>query len=445
VKRGVGAALFPCVLVLSAAWIVHAQFPALQPSPALRNAGPGHRYDPKTLDIWLKAIEQHRPGVIDEPAKTIAALDDRTLWGVIADLTELFRLQQDMRVRTPDPTRPSSVKYGGATLTLAQLDSMFGIDAAGDPNNRVNRILKLGTVLHTDIAFLAPRRPLQGIGKGGGDRDNSSRLIVGQDGHFDAMVDILVHVILGRYLLDAITPDPAQDESVRAWYYATASILEGHSMFGDVRLHMDRALQLMADDPIMLFYAGAFREMMAAPDIQGVAAEATLMGYNVKVLSAKAELRAARIFYSTAVKMGSDDPELHLHLGRVTGLLGDHEEAIASLTRASEGLQEPALQYDAALFLGAEYEALERWDEARASLLRASALFPKAQSALIALSRLRHRDGDAAGTVGPLELMFGLRGGDPRRDDPWWHYAVSHARNSIALLVKARQRLAGGG
>jgi tetratricopeptide (TPR) repeat protein len=143
--------------------------------------------------------------------------------------------------------------------------------------------------------------------------------------------------------------------------------------------------------------------------------------------------------------MGSVDPELHLHLGRVSGLLGDHEAAIASLTRASEGLKEPALQYDAALFLAAEYEALERWDDSRVSLLRAAALFPKAQSALVALSRLRHRQGDNPGTVAPLELMFGLRGADPRRDDPWWNYTGSHARNSTALLVQARQRLRGGG
>lgn len=432
------------VLVLSATPLVHVQrtnFPALQPSEAQRNAGPRHRYDPQALDIWLKAVEAHRPGIIDEPARTIAAFDDRKLWGVIADLTELFKLQRDMRVRTPDPNRPSAGKYGGVTLTLAQLDSMFGIDVAHDPDNRVNRILKRGTILHTDIAFLAPRRLLRATGAD--DRDNPSTVILGQDGRFDSTTDILVHIVIGRYLLDGVTPDPARDDGVRAWYYATLSIFEEHHMFGDVRRHVERALELMADDPIILFYAGAFREMLAGSSVQGVATEATSMGFNVSVLSTKAELQAARMFYSTALTMGSVDPELYLHLGRVSGLLGDHEAAIASLTRASDGLREPALQYDAALFLAAEYEALERWDDTRASVMRASDLFPKAQSALVALSRLRHRQGDAPGTIAPLEQMFGLRGSDLRRDDPWWHYPESHARNSTALLVRARQRLAG--
>ena len=68
-RRVIGGAL-PTVLVLSAVWIVHAQllrYPTTRPSEAQRNAGPGHRYDPQALDVWLKAVESHRPGIIDEP------------------------------------------------------------------------------------------------------------------------------------------------------------------------------------------------------------------------------------------------------------------------------------------------------------------------------------------------------------------------------------------
>jgi tetratricopeptide (TPR) repeat protein len=127
--------------------------------------------------------------------------------------------------------------------------------------------------------------------------------------------------------------------------------------------------------------------------------------------------------------------EAHLRLGRVLGLLGRHAEALAELRQAEPLLTGDELQYYAALFAGAEEEALDRLDAARERYQRASSLFPLAQSPFLALSELAHRRGDRAGAAAAMQKVFELPAAlDGERDDPWWRYHIVQARNAEELL-----------
>ena len=79
---------------------------------------------------------------------------------------------------------------------------------------------------------------------------------------------------------------------------------------------------------------------------------------------------------------------------------------------------------------------------ARRALERAAALYPEAQTPLVALSELAVRRGDRSAAAAALQ---GLVAGSADRSpgsDPWWAYDVSYARDADALLGRLRSWLA---
>src|SRR5439155_20188936 len=131
--------------------------------------------------------------------------------------------------------------------------------------------------------------------------------------------------------------------------------------------------------------------------------------------------------------------EAHLRLGRVLGQQGHHADAAAELRQALALVDDDELRYYGQLFLGAEEEALGRFDAARAAFDTAAALFPSAQSPLIGLSELARRRGDRAGALAAIQKVFELpQAGDSGRDEPWWIYHTAQARNADMLLDDLR-------
>jgi len=396
----------------------------------------------KNLSLWLKAIDEHVPGEFDPPAQRIAALTDDEISGVLTDLTDLLRLESVLRrQREARPDQMPRARFRDLSLTLEQIEEMFRIGSDRDVNNYANRILRRGTLLHTDIALLFDARLEVPQTTSQLSRDVRSMVLQGEDGRFSAPVSLAIHLIAGRNLMNAITPKPGEDESVRAWYYATTMIFAGRLNLGDLTPHMTQARKVLPNDPVILFFSGVKHEAQATSQVQGIAASAKADGYNVLTDAPTLEWQQARDDFRAALRWSPDSPETHLHLGRVLGQLGDHQAALAELDKAAAGLSEPDMQYYALLFQAAEYEALGQWDSARSSLARASELFPNAQSPVLATSRLAHRQGDLAGAAAALERLFQLRSTDAARDDPWWRYIISPARNYEALLDRARKLL----
>jgi Flp pilus assembly protein TadD len=128
-------------------------------------------------------------------------------------------------------------------------------------------------------------------------------------------------------------------------------------------------------------------------------------------------------------------------------LRGQGPEASIELRRAVESAGVAAddqLLYYAHLLAGAAYEAIRRFDVARASYMKAAELYPTAQSPLLALSELATRRGERMAALRELQRVFALPQYAPERDDPWWQYFTSQVRDADALVEKLRGDVGAG-
>jgi hypothetical protein len=364
------------------------------------------------LEEWRTAVARHDPGVLDEAVKTISRFPMSDLRGVVNRVKELARWVVESRSHTP-----GSLEQHWLGLTDDEVQ-----------HGKANRVLKRGALLHTDIALLSS--------------DIWPPML-----NYDPMVVTIVdgrtvgreggtHWELARLLLDSVYPQPSSDEMVRQWYVATTAYVQNLHQWGQAQTNLRRALAVFPLDATILFLNGVLHETFAAPESQNALPPP---GFRFDFGPERLELRQARQFFQQAVKANPGFPEAHLRLGRVTGLLGNHDEAIAELRKADAALTDRQLQYYAALFLGHEQEALGHTDAAREQFERAATLYPNAQSPLLALSHLAGREGDPAGMLPAMKRVLTLPVTDARREDPWWSYDVAHVRNAEELMAAMRK------
>ena len=423
------------------------------------------------LQAWLAASERHTPGNADDLAGLFDAwrpedfewlsIDVNVVLGLMGDpkLETFFRMPEGAPpspftagTRVEGRSTPIQVLYSRAELTQLRAIAKAaaarrGEDPGIDPQDRFarnkNRILKRGALLHTDAAMLA----LSGARPAASRPDSPLREITLflPDGRQSGMGDDVGHWEIASRLLDKVTPDPARDGMVRSWYIATAAFLQSQAQLSP--LHFTRALHLFEHDADILFLAGCLHEALAEPRVQVVMQRAAIpRGVTFAVSSARVELRQAEGFFRKALDANPDLAEARIHLGRVLGLRGQRADAPAELRRAVSTVQDPLLLYYAELFLGDEAESLGDRDRARASYNRAAALYPRAQSPLLAISQLAKRDGNRDAARAAIDQLLTLSaesaGGNPGnndRDDPWWTYGRSPGRTANALLADMRR------
>ena len=431
------------------------------------------------LERWLTLAAEHTPGVDDEPLAEIAAWPNvnlKTLWADANILVQLMRTPRaEPNAITLLSTGKSSTQMHYTSLQARRLHVLACV-AGGrlpepecvamrardnvDPDLRQlavlarasllegdsNYILRRGALLHGDVAILAPQAmdapgAVQPPVGGGLER---FRMNISDGRQLDLRLSA-VHWEIARMLLDFVTlrgsdrPDPGGDDMVRGWYRATAAwmqLTENHD-----KLHLERARAIFPSDPDILFLSACQRETYAGPPIQAAVRSALLpTGVTIDVGSEHAELRQAETLFRRVLEIKPEFAEARLRFGRVLGLLGRHADAAVELRRAASELPETDQVYYAALFLGAEEEALGNREPARAAYERAVALAPRAQSPLLALSQLARRYGDRPEALRAIERLFSLPDEDRHEhDDPFWWYYVAQARNADDLLEALRQ------
>jgi hypothetical protein len=243
------------------------------------------------------------------------------------------------------------------------------------------------------------------------------------------------HMEFGRLLLDSVTPDPSQDEMVKEWYITMAAygLSRGRPLY--IEKHLKDAVNLFPSDSRILFYAGVLHETYATPRYQNAP---RLNGIKYSHGSKKTELELARKLFQKAVTANPIFAEARLRLGHVSGLLGYHDQAAVELQTAA-AVTDPQTQYYAALFLGNELAALGRTADARKQFERAAALYPAAQSPLLALSELAHSDGDLRNAAIEIERAFAVAANGRRRNDPRWKYDLVPGNQATALLLEMRK------
>jgi tetratricopeptide (TPR) repeat protein len=146
-------------------------------------------------------------------------------------------------------------------------------------------------------------------------------------------------------------------------------------------------------------------------------------------------LSEAERYYRDALKLDPGYSEARIRLARVLSLRNRHADALALLQEPVES-PEPHVRFYAALALGVAAEGTQKPGVAREAYERALALFPTAQSPLLALMRLaRERPDDDAAKV--FAARFALLGPNENgRLDPWWDYFDCHGRNRTQELER---------
>jgi tetratricopeptide (TPR) repeat protein len=429
------------------------------------------------LKQWMNAVDRHEPGAHDAAVMDVGTWSNAELQGLWVDVYALAQLTRNLGanrflLRAEGQRGDTEIRYtawqirqmrvfacaaagilprpdcaqlynaaSGADDDLVRLSAHAAAERSTSGDD--NYLMRRAALLHADVAMLEPR----GVVESFANRPVGPPAIGPQTWRIDISdgrgLDVglsALHWDIARLALDQVRPGasakpaPARDAMVRAWYRATAAWMQ-YREDHDTQ-HLDRARAIFPDDPDILFLSGCQRESYAAPSIQAATRTVTLPpGLTVGVGSDRAELRLAEGFFKRALAKQPDMGETHLRLGRVLGLEGRHADAAAEIRQAMSLLGETPLRYYGELFLGAEEEALGRVDAARDAFDRAAALFPSAQSPLIALSELAKRRGDRAGALAAIQRLFALPpAGREGRDDPWWSYHTAQARDADALL-----------
>jgi tetratricopeptide (TPR) repeat protein len=405
--------------------------------------------DPLTrLNAWLSAIERHEPGTADAPARTIGAWPHSELREFAGDLAIFLDVLDDVHTITPKQRvvpRSSRPRPRGVVTAIRAMAQNFA------KRNDWARLLKRGALLHADIALLVPLQqptvsPSAVQADPRGRRGSSGRMVIQtEDGVALYFEHGTLHWDIGRMLLDSTSADPARDGMVRAWYRATAAYMLREEQFAYAVPHLSAALRVVANDPRLLFYAGAMHEAFAGPSVQAASrALESRVGARSEVESVETELELAEGFFRKTLAADPSFAEARLRLGRVLGLLGRHKEAVIELRQCLPLLPDRQLVYYAELFLGLEEAASGRRDAARAHLERAASSYPRAQSPRLSQSWLARIYGDRPAALSAVKEVFALPPDEEDRKDPWWEYYRSPVRETDALLSELRRPFLSG-
>jgi tetratricopeptide (TPR) repeat protein len=413
------------------------------------------------LTTWLTAIETHEPGTLDRPALTISQWSRAEFRATCVDAIALARIVRCSCVGAV----AGSMRCGGIGCTVS-IVLPDGREApwrslVKEPKQRVqfealvkragfhlDDVIKRGAILHSDIAMLGrdqgepvdtppslPAPPLSSVATGRAEEARIAQLgpqhlaLLHDDGRQQSFNQAAIHWEFARGLLNEVKPEPALDRMVRLWYHAMIAYLQREQqLFGE---HFKRAWELFPGDAEVLFQFGVLHETFATDRIQNVVKSAVLpTDVSFDIGSPRGELRQAENLLKRAVEAQPEFPEARLHLGRVSGLLGRHADAVREIETAAAALDDPFLAYFAQLFLGQELESLGQFDASRAAYERAAAAYPHAQSPYLALGHLAQRQGNLAAALKALGLAFEASADDFDRDDPWWSYEMSAGRNA---------------
>jgi tetratricopeptide (TPR) repeat protein len=414
-------------------------------SQAAPAAQPPH--EATTLQQWIEAVRLHQPGRADTHAATVAVWTRADLQLALTTLQSLRDMLQrafpkDGSLGTREDIRTRS----GYRLSALEVQKMLGLTSDEARRGDINRLVKRGAMLHSDIAMLAQEGILVATEPESPAPTSSVRSVRVDDGRTRGPDPTDRHWLMARGLLENVTPDPAGDEWVHQWYRAAAARMRRDSLLGPGEPLLDRARQLFPKDPEFLFHAGCLHEALASPAIQSVLASATLP-QNVQLtllLSPRNWGQAAR-FFAGALAIQPAWPEARLRLGRVLGLLGRHKEAAVELRRALDETSDAMLVYWANLFLGDEEQALDDPAGARECYERALKCRPRAQAPHLALSQLARRQGDRQEAVAEVRAVMALPADGAARYDPLWDYFGSTSTIGDALFAELRGQLEKGG
>ncbi|MFI5177155.1 MAG: hypothetical protein ACHQO8_01240 [Vicinamibacterales bacterium] len=324
-----------------------------------------------------------------------------------------------------------------------------------------NRVIARAAVLHMDTARFGPPAPASKLNSGGWTGAAPS-LIRTLDGESLGSMDANWNWILARQLIDLMYPSPKDVPFVPAWYHAAAAWMFEHGLYGEVDTHLQHATVLAPDDPRILFDRACLAEALALPRSQFVMDDlrekraasnrrATFIPGQPPPMSASVfptaeqSMAVAERGFRHTLDIDAKVVEARVRLARLLTLQKKYGEAASELKKAlaDDALKRDfVLAYYAHLFAARASQGLGQLDDAAAHLGQALALFPDAQSGLMAQSQLALLRSDADGALAPMRKLGALPRDPERRQDPWWLYDTGPGRQTELYMADMRSRLA---
>jgi tetratricopeptide (TPR) repeat protein len=378
--------------------------------------------DAATLPAWRAAVEAHRPGVLDQPVRTVAGWTKSDLEKVL----EAFR--------------QTALPPGAPRDARAQRDAW----------------LRRAILLHTDILVLLRQPggyPLPPSG------DRSVGLVA--DG-----VQVGVQRGTAQWAFTRRLVEDLQDaNAARTWFRATSAFLQSWQDWPESSAHLAEGRKRFPDDAVLLLYEGTIHETYASPAIQTLELPKELMtpepvSFATGSVFSLANLNRPApamswVFQSADIErleaerllrqaIGSDRnlAEAHVRLGHVLGQRGRHADAIDALERGLQLSRSPIVRYWALVWLGQARRDAGRIAPAIEAFEQAAALFPRAQTPRLGLSQLLYDRGDRARALAEYTTALAATGpstslgaGD---DDPRLVYEHTHVPAAGVLVVELR-------
>lgn len=401
----------------------------------------------KTLQAvknWVAAVRGHTPGRRDPAAVSASAMtfDQRTELNVGIGLF-LSAMMGNHPVRRTDPEK--QIVDLGREIRQTPGPETF---------------LKWAAVLHSDAALrnqvdeARPADPGGPVPPGAPASPLLSRrrLFLDKDGEVLGETPADWNWVFARSLLDLLPPRPADDPFVGIWYHATTAFLLRESSYGEVVTHLQQAAIVLPDDARVLFDRGCFAEIQGLPRSQVLLSETDLFVLRAQrtgqrpprqMISQAAQLGIppgdasnadAERLLRHALRVAPSFVEARVRLGRLLEERKRYDEAAAELKTALDGKPTGVVLFYAHMFAGRAAQALGRVEEAAGHYKDALALFPGAQSALLATSQLALLGADIDGALVPIHRLEVPTATAIERDDPWWRYHLAAGRDADALL-----------
>lgn len=373
------------------------------------------RFDDPDVLHWIRLLESHRPGTLDEPALEVSQWPWSKLQPVLEDIAA----------------------EGTALIILRS------------------------AALLTDIAAAVPveQRPRASL---------SGRTLLAEDGKPLGSGILDSHLAAGRSLLERLGSDPtapshtAEQAHVIAWYRAVSALLASRHNLADWQPHVIRSLARFPEHAGILFDAGCFHETFAAPGMQAALprerrpssqnAAALRQGYRRSAAGLRTD---AEKYFRRALARDPSFAEARVRLGRLLTLRDRPEEAARELQQAMRlpvnpgtplppELRPPAdhtVKYYGWLFLGDTLARLGRTADAMVALQSAAALFPKAQSPRLAISQLAGDQGNLTQAREAVERLLAETKAPPEPSDPWWIYSRGRGRDAESIYAAFSARV----
>ena len=397
--------------------------------------------DSEAMVSWLRAVNQHEPGLHDEAVDSLAG---RTLGELKSVLWALGELRKDLKGINAN----TRIRLARVTYTEGQMAALLGLTVQEVRRGEFERLIDRAAVAHADVAMLAPPAPSTATATA-----SAPAVVRLQDGQQQEVGVGSIHWDIARRAIALIGPAASTHSFVRTWYLATTAVLEDRRFLTEVAAHLAWARVVLPNDPDVEFHSGCIDETLASDGVQAtikaiqwpIRRNARMVPDDDSItLSAPKLKRSAIAFFRRTLELKPDYLEAHLRLGRLLGDLGQHEEAARELQTVLAGHPPEGGEYTAHLFLGDEEEQLGHLDVARAEFAQAARLFPNAQAPHLALALLERRAGNRRAAMAATERALDAAANPIERFDPWHDFYLLQGQDAEKLVQTMYAELKAG-